>query len=150
MRIIGFVLVVAGTLLALGANLTAMLDVVSTVIVVGLTLFGLLAGFGRRIGAAFRAVFTSRPGRDALLTGLAVLERGKGLAVGSGVLGALIGMVVMLMKLDSPADLGPGMALDLLTILYGIGLAYGLFLPLQASLRQKLAQEMAEPEPEVV
>ncbi len=50
-------------------------------------------------------------------------------AYASGVLGTLIGAVQMLATLDDPAMLGAGMAVAILTVLYGVLLAEGILRP---------------------
>lgn len=52
-----------------------------------------------------------------------------------GMAGTLIGLVLMLRNMSDPTRIGPGMAVALLTTLYGLIFANGVFLPLS----QKLA-----------
>jgi len=52
----------------------------------------------------------------------------------SGMIGTLIGLVMMLLTLDDPSAIGPGMAVDLLTTFYGVLLANLLFIPLAGKL----------------
>lgn len=47
-----------------------------------------------------------------------------------GLVGTLLGLVGMLARLERPEEIGPGLALALLTTLYGALLAHALFLPL--------------------
>lgn len=51
-----------------------------------------------------------------------------------GMIGTLIGLVLMLAKLDDPSAIGPGMAVALLTTLYGSLLANLVFLPMAGKL----------------
>jgi chemotaxis protein MotA len=51
-----------------------------------------------------------------------------------GMIGTLIGLVMMLAKLDDPSAIGPGMAVALLTTLYGSLLANLIFLPMAGKL----------------
>ena len=51
-----------------------------------------------------------------------------------GMIGTLLGLVVMLSNMSDPAAIGPGMAVALLTTLYGALLANALFLPLAEKL----------------
>jgi chemotaxis protein MotA len=57
-------------------------------------------------------------------------------------LGTLIGLVVMLRGMSDPARIGPGMAIALLTTLYGLVLAHGVFLPLSQKLANRNAAEL--------
>lgn len=59
-----------------------------------------------------------------------ILRRAGDIAPAMGLIGTLIGLVQMLGQLDDPAKLGPGMAMALLTTLYGAVLSHMVFLPL--------------------
>ncbi len=59
-----------------------------------------------------------------------------------GMIGTLIGLVQMLEKLNDPSQIGPGMAVALLTTFYGAILAYLIFLPISGKLRARSKQEM--------
>lgn len=56
------------------------------------------------------------------------------LAPAFGMIGTLIGLVMMLAKLDDPSAIGPGMAVALLTTFYGVLLANLVFIPLAGKL----------------
>ena len=59
-----------------------------------------------------------------------------------GMIGTLIGLVAMLQKMEDPKQIGPGMALAILTTLYGAILANVIFLPIAGKLKNKTAEEM--------
>lgn len=67
-----------------------------------------------------------------LATAAGILRRAADVAPAMGLIGTLIGLVQMLGVLDTPGRIGPGMALALLTTLYGAVLAHLVFLPLAA------------------
>lgn len=67
-----------------------------------------------------------------LATAAGILRRAADVAPAMGLIGTLIGLVQMLGVLDSPGRIGPGMALALLTTLYGAVLAHLVLLPLAA------------------
>jgi chemotaxis protein MotA len=76
-------------------------------------------------------------------------EQGKGIlstagkyAPAMGMIGTLIGLVVMLKSMDNPDDIGPGMAVALLTTMYGAILANMVFLPLADKLSYRHEEEM--------
>jgi hypothetical protein len=79
--------------------------------------------------ATHGVVGTQRAVRTAIVGGTqAQLERATAfylqagaLAIGSGVLGSLIGLVQMLQQMDDPTKIGPALALSLLTCFYGLG-----------------------------
>lgn len=59
-----------------------------------------------------------------------------------GLIGTLIGLVAMLTTMHDPKALGPGMAVALLTTLYGSLIANLFALPMAAKLKQRTEQEM--------
>ncbi len=91
--------------------------------------------------------------KDILTTELAFLEdrhtMGQSIlsAMGAfspafGMIGTLIGLVQMLATLDDPSTIGAGMAVALLTTLYGALLANLLFLPAAGKLRVRTSGEL--------
>ena len=63
------------------------------------------------------------------------------IAPAMGLIGTIIGLVHMLHHLNSPEQIGPGMATALITTLYGAVLAFLLFNPLADKLRIKSVDE---------
>ena len=59
-----------------------------------------------------------------------------------GLIGTLIGLVMMLLSLDDPSKIGPGMALGLLGTMYGTALANVLALPFSEKLIQRHNEEL--------
>ncbi|WAA10102.1 flagellar motor protein MotP [Fervidibacillus albus] len=74
--------------------------------------------------------------------GRSLLEKAGEYAPAWGMLGTLIGLILMLEDLNDPSNLGPSMAIALLTTLYGSLLANLFFLPLAAKLSMKTEQEV--------
>jgi chemotaxis protein MotA len=58
-----------------------------------------------------------------------------------GMIGTLIGLVQMLQALDDPANIGPAMAVALLTTFYGAVLAFLIFNPIAEKLEDRTAHE---------
>ena len=91
--------------------------------------------------------------KDILTTDLAFMENRHALgqsvltAMGTyapafGMIGTLVGMVHMLTTLDDPSKIGRGMAVALLTTLYGALMANCFFLPCAGKLRVRTGDEM--------
>ena len=59
-----------------------------------------------------------------------------------GMIGTLIGLIMMLQQLDDPSSLGGGMAVALITTLYGVVLANLVFLPIAGKLKIKSDKEI--------
>jgi len=136
MRIVGLVVVIAGMLVAIGENLTAFVDPPSLIIVVTFTL-GVLWLSGTSIPQMFRALFS----RDASAEECAAAAAGWGVACkaahAAGWIGVLIGAVIILKNLDDIGAIGPGLAICILTALYGLFVAYGLCMPCQRYLESR-------------
>ena len=71
-----------------------------------------------------------------------ILEKMGDLAPAWGMIGTLIGLVIMLLKLDDPSSIGPAMAVALLTTFYGAFWANFLLLPAASKLEQRSKQEI--------
>lgn len=59
-----------------------------------------------------------------------------------GMIGTLIGLVIMLKNMDDPAAIGPGMAVALLTTMYGAIIANAVALPLADRLARRSSEEV--------
>jgi chemotaxis protein MotA len=70
-----------------------------------------------------------------------ILSTQQKLAPVIGFLGTIIGLISVLNHLESPANMGQGMAVALLTTLYGLLIANFLFLPLHKKLSEHLRTE---------
>lgn len=62
-------------------------------------------------------------------TGKSLMETGGRYAPAFGMIGTLMGLIIMLGNMDDPAAIGPGMAVALITTLYGAMVSNILFLP---------------------
>lgn len=62
-------------------------------------------------------------------------------AIGLGILGHLMGMIMMLGNLSDPSALGPGMAVSLISAVYGLGLSEFFFVPMQTSAMKRAESE---------
>ena len=147
MGILGFIVMIALVVTGIvnAGSSSELVDVPSAFITAGAWAAALLMSFGRGCNTAVRAVFSKAASREMLALGVAVFERGQSYAVGSGVLGTLVGVVIMLGNLDDPARIGPGLAVAHLTLVYGLLLAYAIQLPIVASLRRRLGEMEGTP-----
>jgi len=59
-----------------------------------------------------------------------------------GMIGTLVGLVIMLQNMDDPSAIGPGMAVALLTTMYGAIIANAIALPLADRLGRRSAEEV--------
>ncbi|ASV68661.1 flagellar motor protein MotP [Cytobacillus kochii] len=71
-----------------------------------------------------------------------IIEKAGDYAPAWGMIGTLIGLVLMLKNMDDPSELGSGMAIALLTTLYGSLLANLFFNPLAAKLESQTDDEI--------
>lgn len=75
-------------------------------------------------------------------TGQEVFEKWGELAPAFGMLGTLIGLIVMLTRLDDPSNIGPGMATALITTFYGSLMANLVFIPIASNLSEQTDEEI--------
>ena len=74
--------------------------------------------------------------------GKAIFDKMGQLSPAFGMIGTLIGLIQMLSELDDPSKLGSGMAVALITTLYGAFMANLFFIPLANKLKVKSEEEI--------
>jgi flagellar motor component MotA len=143
LRIIGFGIVggMSAWALSAGGRFGMFINVPSLIFVLGLLVGGLWSCFGPKlvIEAFGAGLFGFRDDdSEKLPLYIAVLERAYGLAWASGIVGALIGLLMILADMADPYSIGRGMAICLLPMLYGAFLAEFVFKALQQTLLNHL------------
>jgi chemotaxis protein MotA len=83
---------------------------------------------------------------DRHKTGASIMSVMATMCPAYGMLGTLIGLIMMLGKLDDPSSLGPGMAVALITTFYGSYLANVIFIPMGNKLKYRSAEEILNKE----
>ena len=136
MRIVGLILVLLIPWLGMGTS-SLFIDPPSTIPILGFTIGALLLS-GAGIPRMFAAVFSSRATPDELKAAIHGWAQARTYAVAAGFIGVIIAGGVLLVNMDDPADIGPGVVLAFLPLLYGIILGYGIFLPLQSRLEDRV------------
>lgn len=74
--------------------------------------------------------------------GIKVLKSIGALAPAFGMIGTLIGLVIMLVKLDDPKAIGPAMGVAIITTFYGAMIAYLFAMPMADKLGRRDAEEL--------
>lgn len=69
-----------------------------------------------------------------------LLEASGGFAPTLGIIGAVLGLIQVMQRMDNVAEIGKGIAVAFVSTLYGLGLANMLLLPLAGKLRIRLRQ----------
>ena len=133
MKIVGVVLLVLGIMMGVGGNLPAFIDPPSMIIIITCVL-GVLLMSGTRIGSMVASLFTTSSG------GPEELALARQASVAAGAVGTLVGAVIMLKNVDDFAAIGPGIAIGLLTLLYGLVIGYGFCLPCQKHVEARASQ----------
>ena len=136
-KIIGFIVVIAAIMVAIGSNLEGFIDVPSLIIVFGITI-GAILNSGRSISQAVGAVFKCSLSANEYRIAADTWRKTEDYLVGSGVMGTLIGCTIMLKNIDDPAAIGPGLAIGILTVLYSVYLKYFICKPIVVSLLDKI------------
>lgn len=104
------------------AGLAGIIDLPSLLLVVGLTTSATIWSFDLQdIIRSFKNSCSSQPlSESEALMGCTIFQKMAEYALGSGMIGTLIGVVKMLQDMSDPTAIGPAMAVALLTLLYGI------------------------------
>ena len=76
------------------------------------------------------------------MTGAEVMAVAGKYAPAFGMIGTIIGLIQMLQSMEDPSSIGPSMAVALITTFYGAVLSNVIFLPLQAKLEVRSAEEV--------
>lgn len=132
MRIVGIVLAIAALLIGIGANLAAMIDAPSLIIVIGGAVGMLLLG-GSRLGLMVSAIASVPDNEEDARAAAKGWKMARIYLLGAGLIGSIIGWVIVLKNLDDPSAIGPGLAISLLTVFWALVIAFVLCLPCQAN-----------------
>ena len=109
----------------------------SFLIVVCPALALILAAYdGKGLGLVFKAPFVRNMVKEDIKKCIKIYKDLRIYLIVSGFVGAVIGSVLMLVNLEDPDALGPGLALAILTILYGLLFGYFICYPIQRRLEQ--------------
>ncbi len=136
MRILGLIIIIA--LLALGmGSITPFIDLPSALVVLGFTI-GALIFSGAGIANMFSISFAANADAKHLAAAARGWAQARSYSIASGFIGTLLGFVIMLKNIDDLAAIGPGLAICILTMLYGLIIAYGICLPVQSNLEDRV------------
>jgi len=113
------------------------LDPPSAFIVIIPTLGTLLVGFKGSFLSSFSAIWKRDVGNGELDSAIAFWKAVKRCTIGYGCIGFMIGLVAMLGSLDDVSSIGPFMAVGLISIMYGIIVAYIVAEPMVCLLETK-------------
>jgi flagellar motor component MotA len=133
LAIVGLVLVFSG------GRIGSYFDLPSVIMVIGVPLSLLRAGWGfREMGAAFRNALSDRAARVELEDAAHFFQTARRYLLGSGLLAILLGTIAMLSNLGDLSKLGPNVAVALISIFYAVALGLLLCLPLEAAATRRL------------
>jgi len=113
------------------------LDPPSAFIVIIPTLGTLLVGFKGSFLSSFSAIWEGDIDNGELDSAIAFWKAVKRCTIGYGCIGFMIGLVAMLGSLDDVSSIGPFMAVGLISIMYGIIVAYIIAEPMVCLLETK-------------
>ena len=154
MRMFGFLIIVVSLLVtilssfnyipAIPSALKGLIDTASFICVMGPVLGGCLIAYGSEWGAAFKP----RPNREEAAIAVGVYKLAVRISIGAGFIGVMFGVIAMLGSMGGGSsdswDLGAfthGIALALISTLYGLVCAFCLFLPLQYYFQHQLDKD---------
>jgi flagellar motor component MotA len=125
--------------ISMGSDLVAFVDLPSVTLVLGITTGGILFSHtaGEILGAFWTACGTGQLSKEKASQAGAVFSRMSHLALASGLLGTLIGLIQMLQQMDDLTKIGPAMAVALLCPFYAIILSELIFKAAEADCRAR-------------
>jgi flagellar motor component MotA len=143
-----FVGTMLGAAISFGGPVLGFIDLPSAVLVLGLTAGGTIMSYTLpEVGDAFRCAVRGTDDDARAARGHKICTRMADIAVASGLVGTVIGLVQMLQNLEDPTAIGPAMAVALLTLLYGVILGELIFRGLAVSCRRdRLSGPMGAPQ----
>ena len=137
-----FMPVVVG--MVLSGGLGQFVDPPSAFFVMVPTIGSLLVGFKGRFVSSFTSIWRGTVDNATLNKGVQFWNAAKKYAIGYGCLGFMIGLVAMLSSLDDMSSIGPFMAVSLISVLYGLVVAYIVADPIAGLLESKIKRTRAK------
>ena len=156
MRIFGFLIIAVSFLivvlsaffgLALPSALKGLIDFASLICVLGPVLGGCLIAYGSDTYKGCGAIFKPTLSREEAEIAIDVYKLAVRISIGAGFIGVMFGLIAILQAMSAGIDnmdLGAfthGLALALISTLYGLVFAFILFLPLQYYFQHQLDQD---------
>ena len=139
-KVVGFVSILVAIMVGVGSNFGNIIDIPSILIVFGCTIGALLFS-GRSITDAFNPLFSRKSLRsgdgEALRRASETWHEAESYFVGSGFVGFLTGCVIMGANMEDTTHIHAGMAIAILTVLYGIFFKYLICKPIAIYLGMK-------------
>ena len=135
-----FLAVLVMAIISSAARITLYLCLPCLIMVTATPFFMLLATFTpREMGRSFRVAFDGVPADEGSLRSAAAFFRtAQTYVLLTGFIGAMIGVVAMLAELTDETQLGFGLALAFMTILYSICLLFTLVVPFRTAVRRRI------------
>lgn len=124
-----------------GFSIRVFLDPSYALWILGVVTGGVFLSFSPfAVAQAFGDILSGRRGSDSpqLRQSVAVLRRAYQLTWVAGLTGTVLGMIIMLGNLSDPVMLGPGMAVQLVSLVYAALLAEGICKPMEQMLLSKV------------
>ena len=156
MRIFGFLIIAVSLLivilsaffgLSLPSALKGLIDFASLICVLGPVLGGCLIAYGSDTYKGCGAIFKPTLSREEAAIAIDVYKLAVRISIGAGFIGVMFGLIAILQAMSAGIDnmdLGAfthGLALALISTLYGLVFAFILFLPLQYYFQHQLDKD---------
>ena len=156
MRIFGFLIIAVSLLIVilsaffgviLPKGLKGLIDVASLICVLGPVLGGCLIAYGSNTYKGCGAIFKPTLSREEAAIAIDVYKLAVRISIGAGFIGVMFGLIAILQAMSAGIDnmdLGAfthGLALALISTLYGLVFAFILFLPLQYYFQHQLDKD---------
>lgn len=125
-----------------GVGLSVYLDAASVVLVLGLTLVMLRAGWSfRAMGTQFRNSMNDQADRASLEEAILFFTSARRYLVQAAGFAVFIGLIAILTNLEDRNKLGPNLAVALLSAFYAIILTVAICIPFETAARRRLVRK---------
>ena len=146
-KFLGFFIVLFSLALAMSitGNLLIFIDVPSVLIIAGVTVGGMILGYGFNVFKLFSLPLKQNSSllKEHYFQIISLYQLIINLALGAAVLAIIIALVKILSNLADPKQIGPALAIALLSAFYAVGLVLVFVLPLKHRLMRFQAIELS-------
>ena len=138
MRVIGFIVVVIIVMMGIynGGDLKSFIDWGAMLVILAALIGALLMSGSTKVGIAIGGAFGGSS--ESLQTSRRVLRAARRAVLAAAFVLVGAGTIAVLANVDDTAAIGPGLALALLGLFWGISVAYFVLLPLEAGVERRL------------
>ena len=140
MRVLGFIIVLVIIVMGIynGGDLGSFIDTAAILVILAALIGGLLMSGGGKTGAAIGCALSGETSAERLQTGRKILAAARKTVQAAAFILVGVGTIAVLKEGGEVAAIGPGLALALLGLFWGMFVAYFILMPLEAGIERRL------------